>query len=99
MLLAGEKYVDPANYTTGGDPGDTGSALQGNGRTINRWTYQPPLRDARGVQQPTCFGSAHPAGLNFVFSDGSAMLENFQIDLNLYRSLGVRDDDHAVGRF
>ena len=47
--LAGEKYVDPDDYTTGNDGGDDNPAMGGDSNDNNRWAssnriYQP-LRD------------------------------------------------------
>ena len=61
--------------------------------------YQPPMRDTRGNTQWFCFGSAHPAGFNCVFCDGSVKLENFQINQALFISLTVRNDGTQPGDF
>ncbi len=104
VLLAGEKYLNPAVYTTGTDLSDNDEAFCGNDRDITRWSsyggvYQPPLRDTRGNTQYFCFGSAHPAGFNCVFCDGSVKLENFQIGQALFISLTVRNDGTQPGDF
>ncbi len=75
-IFAGEKYLDPAYYYTGASGVENNSALQGNDYETNRWVAAPPQQDALGVNTTNCtiFGSAHPAGYNFVFCDGSVHL-------------------------
>lgn len=92
VFLAGEKYLQADLYFTGTDPADDNCALQGEDRDTNRWVYQVPMRDTRGVQQEFCFGSAHAQGLHFVFCDGHVQMLNYQVDLNTFQSLGVRND-------
>ena len=102
VFFAGEKYLNPDMYYTGLDGADNSSCLEGNDWDVNRWvmTGYPPLRDTRGVN--TCspgFGSAHPAGLHFVFCDGSVRLLSFQINFAMYQSLGVRNDGTVSENF
>jgi len=95
VFFAGEKYLDPAVYYTGADGADNDSCLEGNDWDVNRWVAAgfPPKRDTRGVNDTSSgFGSAHPAGLHFVFCDGSVKLINYQINFTAYQSLGVRND-------
>jgi prepilin-type N-terminal cleavage/methylation domain-containing protein/prepilin-type processing-associated H-X9-DG protein len=100
VFFAGEKYLNPDNYTTGTDPADDHSALVGNSVVINRWVGQSPpvtlMRDSRGVPPTTTasfnFGSPHTQGVNFVFCDGSVRNISYQIAPLVYQSLGVRDD-------
>jgi prepilin-type N-terminal cleavage/methylation domain-containing protein/prepilin-type processing-associated H-X9-DG protein len=95
VFLAGEKYLDPAMYYTGADGADNDTCLEGNDWDVNRWvlTGFPPMRDTRGVNDMSSgFGSAHPAGVQFVFCDGSVKLLSFQINFATYQSLGVRND-------
>jgi hypothetical protein len=64
--LLGEKYVDPAAYTNGLDPGDINPAWTGYSASNVRWAGDGPSRDQRGVQHSSSFGSAHPGSLNMV---------------------------------
>ena len=41
---------------------------------------------------PPGFGSAHAAGVHFVFCDGHVQMLSFQINFATYQSLGVRND-------
>ncbi len=59
-----------------------------------------PMRDTPGVagngsDAPYNFGSAHSAGLHFVFCDGSVRMINFGIDLTIYACLGCRNDGNV----
>jgi hypothetical protein len=103
VFFAGEKYLAPDNYYTGSDGADNDSCLEGNDWDVNRWVSSgfPPMRDTRGVfdcnpsNSAACsqgFGSAHPAGVQFVFCDGAVKLLAYQIDTKTYQSLGVRND-------
>jgi len=95
VFFAGEKYLDPTLYYTGSDGADNSSALEGNDWDVNRWVSPgfPPMRDTKGVNDCSQgFGSAHPAGVQFVFCDGSVKLLSFQINFTTYQSLGVRND-------
>ena len=103
VIFAGEKYIDPNYYYTGMSGVENHSALQGNDFETNRWvsnlTATPPAprtpaRDTKGQQTLLCqaFGSAHPAGLHFVFCDGHVQLLSYSINLATYSSLGVRND-------
>jgi prepilin-type processing-associated H-X9-DG protein len=42
------------------------------------------------------FGSAHPAGVNFVYCDGSVRLISFQINTTTYSNLGCRKDGNVI---
>ncbi len=97
-FFAGEKYLDPNNYYNGADKGDSDSCLEGNDHDVNRWvsvstsTPIPPMRDTRGADDGSYgFGSAHAAGLHFVFCDGHVQLLSFQVDPKTYQCLGVRN--------
>jgi prepilin-type N-terminal cleavage/methylation domain-containing protein len=95
VFLAGEKYLNPQLYYTGTDGADNDTCLEGNDWDVNRWvmTGFPPLRDTSGVNTMSSgFGSAHPAGVQFVFCDGSVKLIGFSINFSTYQCLGVRND-------
>ena len=54
--------------------------------------YGGPRRDTPGVSNRNIFGGPHPAGVNFVFVDGSVHTINFEIDVELHCQLGNRKD-------
>lgn len=98
VFLAGEKYLDPNSYYSGQDKSDNHSCLEGQDIAVARWVssvpgvYMPPTCDTPGNSGPWMnFGSAHPAGLHFVFCDGSVKLLSYSIDLPTYQSLGTRN--------
>lgn len=99
VYLLGEKYLDPENYETGTDPGDDATAFTGASLDVIRWANNGdmvPLRERRGVPHPHHFGSAHSAGCNFVFCDGSVHLISFSIDPETNKRLGNRKDGKPV---
>jgi len=93
--LAGEKYVTRTNYQTAKDPGYDQSALSGVDVDLNRWVLSPPLPDGN-AENMRVFGSAHPAGCNFVLCDGAVRLIKYTIDPEVHRRLGDRRDGLGV---
>jgi prepilin-type N-terminal cleavage/methylation domain-containing protein/prepilin-type processing-associated H-X9-DG protein len=74
-ILAGEKAMDPKNYETGTWFWDEPFFVGGSGGTARAGTAI--LRDAANVAFPFNWGSAHPAGAQFLFADGSVHLIAF----------------------
>ncbi len=102
---AGEKYLDPAKYSSGNDDGDNGTIWQGydydNLRAVGTISAPaPPRKDKLGTPQPAnasiIFGSSHPGGVNFVMCDGSIQTISFSIDPDVHRRLGNRADGTPV---
>ncbi|MEO2049488.1 MAG: DUF1559 domain-containing protein [Pirellulales bacterium] len=53
----------------------------------------PPLADRPGLSgQDWTFGSAHPGGLHVVMCDASVQTVQYDVDLDVWRVLGGRDD-------
>ena len=85
--LAGEKYLDAAHYTTGGDPADNETWNTGwnndNYRvgkpSTNGSQHFQPWRDKVGVRDTVRFGGPHEAGFNAVFVDGHVETVAFDI--------------------
>ena len=96
--FVGEKYLNPANYTTGNAPGDNENLYGGAGQDMNRWTSRNflPLRDTLGIAGSQRFGSAHSSGLNMMFCDGSVRHMRYSIDAETHRRLGNREDGLAT---
>ena len=96
--LAGEKYIDSAHYTTGGDPADNETWCTGwnndNYRVsgMNRQIYQP-LRDRPGLTRADYYGSAHENGFNVVFADGHVAMLDFGIEGEVHRRNANRKDE------
>ncbi len=109
--LAGEKYLNPQDYTTGKDYGDDSSLYQGDDYDIARYTalvyYQgnqiitemvPPVKDMRMYSDYFCFGSAHPTTWQVSFCDSSVHSISYDIDPELHRRLGNRCDGQLVDK-
>lgn len=106
--LIGERYMCPDEYNSGQyDDNDQGWD-QGYDYDTIRGTAFPPQRDRAGLcgamnysnlpttsameQCEVIFGSAHPAGFNMAFCDGSVRKINYSIDPTLHQQLGNRND-------
>lgn len=57
------------------------------------------LYKTQGVHDTRGFSSYHPNGCMFVMVDGSVQFVSQNIDLNMYRQLGRKDDGLPVGGF
>ena len=102
-FLFGEKYLNPDAYTDGNDGGDDNSAYAGFDPDIQRWANEayPPIQDTPGVGWGTfmfTFGSAHPGGFNMSFCDGSVQTISYEINLDVYETLGNRQDGQAIDK-
>ena len=106
--LAGEKYLDPDYYLTGQDGSDNECAFIGDDDDIIRWAYAnapgsssyypyTPRPDRPGDNTGGgAFGSAHLAGFNMAFCDGSVHTLNFSIDFQAHCRLCNRKDGMAI---
>jgi prepilin-type processing-associated H-X9-DG protein len=103
--LVGEKYVQPDAYQNGMSAGDDNGMYCGHDWDICRYTYYDasnpansyrPLQDQAGLESSMSFGSAHPAGFNMAFCDGSVRTISFTIDLQIHSWLGNRNDRQVV---
>jgi len=106
--LAGEKHVPAGSYMDGSSPGDNASLYAGYCSDLHRFTgvienlkvgkppYASALSDgARAENVPpesVRFGSAHPAGFNMVFCDGSVAFVDFDVDAEIHFRSGNRQD-------
>lgn len=95
--LIGEKHLEWKHYKDGHGGGDDQTAFVGYDQDVNRWTSfegvpNPPLQDQRDKKDWARFGSAHPAGCNFVFCDGSVRAVSYDVDGELHRGMGPRND-------
>jgi prepilin-type N-terminal cleavage/methylation domain-containing protein len=56
----------------------------------------PPLADRPGLgEQAYTFGSAHPSGLHVVMCDASVQSVSYDVDLDVWRLMGGRDDERV----
>lgn len=95
--FVGEKYFDPAMYTTGQGVGDNEFATCGMDNDNARAGYNPPRMDIVGNEpadpvQDFDFGSAHAAGCNMVFCDGSVHTVNYLITATVMQQFCNRSD-------
>lgn len=103
-FLAGEKYLDPDNYTTGLDQSDDQCWAVGYDLDVNRWVsnsddstrYRPPRPDQPGVSDVYAFGSAHSNGFNMAFCDGAVQTISYSIDDKTCGHLGNRKDGKVI---
>lgn len=96
-LIAGEKYLNPNRYFDGEDSADdqcvfTGHDRDNAGYTANGSESMPPQRDRPGLGLSFYFGSPHAAGLNVVLCDGSSQLVQFDVDEDVWRRFGGRNE-------
>jgi prepilin-type N-terminal cleavage/methylation domain-containing protein len=88
QVMLGEKYLNPANYLNGSDPGDNECMYAGMDNDMCRTTANPPRFDTRGVTNTFIFGSAHIGGCNLVLADGSVRSVTYSITQANFRPLG-----------
>ncbi len=107
--LFAEKFMHPGHYDTGESYGDDQSLYVGFDRDNARSTHpdHPPLQDKpvplvwlRDSDDETVtdwnFGSAHAAGFNAAFCDGSLRNISYDIDPEAHRALGNRQDGRII---
>jgi prepilin-type N-terminal cleavage/methylation domain-containing protein/prepilin-type processing-associated H-X9-DG protein len=105
--MIGERYLCPDAYYSGPYQENDQGWDQGYDFDTIRGTRLPPAQDRAGLcgvkngggtvsgsnnQYMVIFGSAHAAGFNMAFCDGSVRKMNYSIDPALHRSLGDRAD-------
>jgi prepilin-type N-terminal cleavage/methylation domain-containing protein/prepilin-type processing-associated H-X9-DG protein len=97
--LGGERYMNPDAYSVSIDDGDQ-PWTQGFDIDTIRWVNNSeaghPLRDRRSYTNPSAFGSAHSSSFNMVFCDGAVHSISFNINPEMHRRLGVRNDKLPV---
>jgi prepilin-type N-terminal cleavage/methylation domain-containing protein len=105
-IWVGEKYININFYDA-----IAGSNNEGNdqgwdcGADVDniRWTMSTPKPDewidpagANSIQNFQVFGSAHNAGCQFVYCDGSGHMISFEVDPVVFHALGNRSDGEVV---
>jgi prepilin-type N-terminal cleavage/methylation domain-containing protein/prepilin-type processing-associated H-X9-DG protein len=102
--LAGEKYINPDHYLDGVSVSDNVAWDMGWTNDIVRWSGRidspspgdkghafadyRPLQDSPGLELYMIYGSAHPAGFNTAFCDGSVRTIRYTIDVETHHRLG-----------
>lgn len=100
-LLIGEKLVDPSKYGAG-DWCDDRGWTDGWDPDVIRSTSVMVFKDTEnrspgGQELGYHFGSAHDAGMNAVFGDGSVHLVSYAIDPTIFLHLGHASDGSIHG--
>ncbi len=97
-FAVGEKYLQPELYLLGNAAADNDTLYEGHDWDILRWAFQqdPPMQDTSGMDNSQAFGSAHYAGANFMFCDGSVHLISYNVDPTVYSAMGGRNDKIPV---
>jgi prepilin-type N-terminal cleavage/methylation domain-containing protein/prepilin-type processing-associated H-X9-DG protein len=88
--LAGEKYLNVDNYFNGLDPADNENMYVGYDNDLCRSTDYVPMRDTKGLTNTFTFGSAHDAGFNMAYCDGSIRFVTYDVDFNVHLRAGNR---------
>lgn len=102
-MIIGEKRLVPSKYESGSWHDDRGWTDGWDPDTM-RSTMFPVLADAEEQDNAPneasilsySFGSAHSAGINSVFADGSVKTINYDIDPDTFIYLGNKDDGQVV---
>ena len=106
--LIGEKFLNEELRNSGTHEGDNGPAFTGHDKDIIRFATKayPPCQDHEfndptGTGTPESykwahFGSAHHAGWNAVWCDGSVHLMNHWINPEIHHRLGHRADGLVI---
>jgi prepilin-type processing-associated H-X9-DG protein len=89
-FLAGDKYLNPNNWTTGRDGADNEGMYIGMDDDVTRGTFFPPQRDQPGISNGLIFGSNHPGGVNMLYCDGAVQHVSYTVDRNVFRRSGNR---------
>ncbi|HWL07178.1 MAG TPA: DUF1559 domain-containing protein [Planctomicrobium sp.] len=76
-----------------------GANLAGTSKAINSHIQQAQQTsdDHRWAVMTRTFSSPHTGGTHFLMGDGSTHFVNENVNLNLYRSMGIRNDGLPVG--
>ena len=92
--LIGEKSLDIRHYESGLVESDRGHVFIGFAPDTVRLTrdFLPPRQDSR-INDARRFGSAHVAACFFAFCDGSVRAIEYEIENEVHRRYGNREDD------
>ncbi len=104
-MMVGEKFVRPDLYE-GGSWSDDKGWTDGWDPDTMRSTCFKPLKDTLSgtgndahygpATDVVYFGSAHPAGFNAVYADGSVHTINYEVDQQIFDYLGDRQDGEVI---
>jgi prepilin-type processing-associated H-X9-DG protein len=107
--LIGEKHLNPVSYETGMSPGDNESLYAGYNTDLHRFAgviesikvgappYAQLLNDHatldNNIAGSVRFGSAHSAGVNMAYCDGSVRFVEYDVGSDVHFRAGHRMDD------
>ena len=105
--MIGERYVPVAHYETGEDPGDNETWCTGFNNDNYRRTGRIsggaiveavpiPDTDSTAAERAGRFGSLPSGTRNAAFCDGSIGSISYDIDWQVHRDLGNREDGNVV---
>lgn len=103
VFLVGEtcysSLADERPRWTASGKGGTSAGVQNLAGAFDQINTYPLAANYReGVRFGSrCFSSRHVGGAHFLMADGSSHFVSENIDLNVYRSLGIRNDAAPVG--
>jgi prepilin-type N-terminal cleavage/methylation domain-containing protein/prepilin-type processing-associated H-X9-DG protein len=95
----GEKYLNPDSYYDGSSPGDNATVYNGHNSDMYRSThlrFGAPIPDRPGLEIKQVFGSAHASGCHMAMCDGSVRTIRYDIDPEIHRRLGNRQDGEVA---
>ena len=91
-ILVGEKRIDRMALGTFQCDDNEGFTAGWDWDAI-RWGNDPPMQDRKGFDQcEVLFGSAHPAGANFVMADGSVRMISYQVNRLVFQRACTREE-------
>jgi len=90
VYLVGERYLNPNDYLTGRDYADNESMYVGFDNDIYRSTNSVPRQDTPGYASTTLWGSAHLAGINMAYCDGSVRVIEYSVAASVFSAAGNR---------
>jgi prepilin-type N-terminal cleavage/methylation domain-containing protein len=101
--LVGEKFLNPDRYFTGTDTAEDQCVYSGHNNDNNGYTgsgsagsfdvYLPQLDRVTTTKYSFHFGSAHPAGFQMAFCDGSVQSLDYDIESQVWIRYGSRRDE------
>ncbi|MGQ9576188.1 MAG: DUF1559 domain-containing protein [Thermoguttaceae bacterium] len=92
----GEKQMSLRLASSAMQPDDNEGYTSGWDWDVMRQTERLPEPDCPDCDHDSNFGSSHPSGLNMSMGDGSVRFIPYNIDFNVWRYLGCRDDGQSV---
>lgn len=105
--MIGERYIPAAQYDTGDDSGDNETWCTGFNNDNYRKTGRIsggaivecapiPDTDSTSAERAGRFGSAHSGGWQVAYCDGSVSSISYDIDWQIHRDLGNREDGNVA---